>query len=447
MSSVAIIYDHLARPETTGVYCLRALAELARVEQFHPSQLAEIRLTGYDVNLFVDDGFAYPLPDDLRPQVYWAIDTHIDLHRQCQRAAVSDFVFAAQQNGAEQLTRSLGRRVEWLPLACDPVIHARQVVPKSFNVSFVGNLIGSERVRLVQLLQSRFTDVHVGRHYFEQMAAVYSASRLVFNRSVVDDINMRVFEALCSGSLLVTNDLAANGQDELFQDAKHLVTYGGDEELLDKIRFYLKNEASREQIAAAGRQEVLEKHTYRHRMERVLDSVRRGGPSRRWCPAHPPRRIEPLPVPLGQDPHYFEFSRPEILALVPEDARSILDVGCGAGQLGRALKARQDCSVYGVEMNEAAANRARTCLDRVWTGDIESIELDLPLESLDVIVCGDVLEHLREPRDVLKRLSRYLKPDGRLIASVPNVAHHTVIRGLLADAVNANAKGRALTPN
>jgi GT2 family glycosyltransferase/2-polyprenyl-3-methyl-5-hydroxy-6-metoxy-1,4-benzoquinol methylase len=223
-----------------------------------------------------------------------------------------------------------------------------------------------------------------------------------------------------------------NGQDELFQEAKHLVTYGGDEELLDKIRFYLNNETSRERIAAAGRQEVLEKHTYRHRMERVLDAVRRGGPSRRWCPAHPPRRIEPIPVPLGQDPHYFEFSRPEILALVPKGARSILDVGCGAGQLGRAIKARQDCTVFGVEINEAVANRARTCLDRVWTGDIESIELDLTAESLDVIVCGDVLEHLTEPRDVLKRLSRYLKPDGRLIASVPNVAHHTVIRGLLA---------------
>jgi hypothetical protein len=74
--SVAIIYDHLARPETTGVYCLRALAELARVEQFHPSQLSEIRRSGFDLYLFVDDGFAYPLPGDLRPRTYWAIDTH-----------------------------------------------------------------------------------------------------------------------------------------------------------------------------------------------------------------------------------------------------------------------------------------------------------------------------------------------------------------------------------
>ena len=57
------------------------------------------------------------------------------------------------------------------------------------------------------------------------MARVYSASRVVFNRSIRNDVNMRVFEALACGSLLVTNDLAENGQDELFQDRVHLATY------------------------------------------------------------------------------------------------------------------------------------------------------------------------------------------------------------------------------
>ena len=314
MPTVAVIFDHLARPETTGVYCLRAFAELARVEQFHPSQLSEIRRRGYDLYLFVDDGFGYPLPDDLRPQAYWAIDTHIDFDRERERAAGADFVFAAQKNGAEQLSKSLGRDVEWLPLACDPVIHARQEVPQSYDLSFVGNLIGQERMRLVQLLKARFPSIHVGRHYFEEMAAVYTASRLVFNRSVADDVNMRVFEALCSGSLLVTNDLATNGQEELFKTARHLITYGDDEELLDKIRFYLKNEAARERIAAAGQQEVIAKHTYRHRMERILAAAwgRLRGQAH-FCSADS-AKMSQSPV-LGHDPHYFEFSRPEILAL------------------------------------------------------------------------------------------------------------------------------------
>ena len=96
MPTVAVIFDHLTRPETTGVYCLRALAELARVEQFHPSQLSEIPRRGDDLYLFVDDGFGYPLPHDLRPQAYWAIDTHIDFDRECQRAA-GRFCMGARQ--------------------------------------------------------------------------------------------------------------------------------------------------------------------------------------------------------------------------------------------------------------------------------------------------------------------------------------------------------------
>ena len=102
------------------------------------------------------------------------------------------------------------------------------------------------------------------------MARIYSASRIVFNRSIRNDVNMRVFEALACGSLLVTNDLADNGQDELFQDGVHLATYRDPEELLEKVAYYLAHEEEREPIAAAGRAEALARHTYRHRMERLL---------------------------------------------------------------------------------------------------------------------------------------------------------------------------------
>ena len=116
-------------------------------------------------------------------------------------------------------------------------------------------------------------------------------------------------------------------------------------------------------------------------------------------------------------------------------------MGCGAGLLGRSLKQRQPCTVYGVEINGAAAKKAETWLDRVWVGDIEWIDLDLSPQSLDVIVCGDVLEHFRDPRAALRCLSRYLKSDGRLIASIPNVAHHSVLRGLLAGNWNYEPAG------
>ncbi len=105
------------------------------------------------------------------------------------------------------------------------------------------------------------------------MARTYSAARTVFNRSIKNDVNMRVFEALAAGSLLVTNDLSNNGQAELFRDGVHLAAYRESDDLLDKIAFYLDRESLREKIAAAGRAEVLEKHTYFHRMERLLQEA------------------------------------------------------------------------------------------------------------------------------------------------------------------------------
>ena len=123
------------------------------------------------------------------------------------------------------------------------------------------------------LLQKQFPRSFVGQRFFEEMARTYSAAHLTFNRSIRNDVNMRVFEALSCGSLLVTNDLRDNGQGELFQDGKHLVAYREPEELLEKVRFYLNHPAERERIALAGMVEVQARHTYRHRMERLLQTV------------------------------------------------------------------------------------------------------------------------------------------------------------------------------
>lgn len=82
-------------------------------------------------------------------------------------------------------------------------------------------------------------------------------------------------------------------------------------------------------------------------------------------------------------------------------------------------------------MNEGAVRAARGRLDEVLTGDVEQLEPAFEPSSFDVVICGNVLEHLREPGRLLRRLHGWLKPDGRLIASIPNVRHHSVVRALL----------------
>src|SRR6266478_5323073 len=237
---VAVIFDNTLRPDTTGVYCRRALGQLVEVEHFLPTELGRLSRERFDLYLAIDDGLSYPVPAGLHPSAYWAIDTHLEFERELRRAQAADYVFAAQRDGAEQLRRHGIASAAWLPLACDPEIHGRQEVPAQFDVSFVGNVFAGPREELLRLIQEKFPKTFVGRRFFSEMARTYSESRIVFNRSLRNDVNMRVFEALASGSLLLTNDLRDNGQDELFRDGVHLATYRDAPELLDKIDFYLR---------------------------------------------------------------------------------------------------------------------------------------------------------------------------------------------------------------
>jgi len=431
---VALIYDDRARPETTGVYCLRALGRLVAVEHFLPDELERVPRDGFDLYLNIDDGFPYDLPSDLRPSAWWAIDTHLNFAAYLEKAPLFDLVFAAQRDGADALRRAGISSAAWLPLACDPEIHARHDVAKRYDLAFVGNLFPGPRADLLNLLRRKYPNSFVGQCYFEEMARTYSEARTVFNRGIKNDVNMRVFEALASGSLLITNDLSENGQAELFRDGVHLATYRDHMDLLDKLAFYLGREAIREKIAAAGCAEAMARHTYGHRMEQIIRAAEEllsrtvVGPSTSGTRgiSHSAEHAS-----AAHDPFYFGHTRPEVLALVPPTARRVLDIGCGAGRLGEAIKTRQQAEVAGIELDEAAAAVARLRLDHVIVGDIEQVAPDFPSGSFDAIVCADVLEHLREPDGLLRKARSWLAPDGRLVASIPNVRHNSVVRSLL----------------
>jgi SAM-dependent methyltransferase len=133
------------------------------------------------------------------------------------------------------------------------------------------------------------------------------------------------------------------------------------------------------------------------------------------------------------DDTYFEHTRPELRALVPPTARRVLDVGCGAGALGAALKTdRPDVTVVGLEAFPDAAERAGARLDEVLCLDLDGLT-GLPggTEPFDAMIFGDVLEHLRDPEGALRALLASLAPDGVCIFSVPNVRHWSVLYPLL----------------
>lgn len=128
---------------------------------------------------------------------------------------------------------------------------------------------------------------------------------------------------------------------------------------------------------------------------------------------------------------YYSNARPEILQLVPISASRILDVGCGAGVLGKSIKSRQAAEVHGVELMSDAASKAGNCLDRVWNLPIESALPELADGYYDCIVAADVLEHVIDPWNTLIGLKEKLAPDGKIVVSLPNVQNWGVVSCLL----------------
>lgn len=121
--------------------------------------------------------------------------------------------------------------------------------------------------------------------------------------------------------------------------------------------------------------------------------------------------------------------REDLQALVPPEANSVLDIGCATGQFGKSLKyARPGLHVCGIELNPQVAREAERVLDRVIAKPVQEVSFD---RKYDCIVCGELLEHLASPLELLKRLRPVIAPGGCLIASSPCVTHWSVIRDLL----------------
>lgn len=108
----------------------------------------------------------------------------------------------------------------------------------------------------------------------------------------------------------------------------------------------------------------------------------------------------------------------------------VLDLGCANGNFSSELK-KKDCVVHGVEISDVMAKNARKVLDKVIVGNIESMSINLPKKSYDVILLMDVLEHLFDPKQTLVKASPFLKERGKVIVSIPNVANWEVRKELL----------------
>ena len=269
---------------TTANYLVKALDRLGHnticIGPGHLMDLATLWADYWrtDALIWIEAGGG--LPEWLEPimvegkvKAAWFIDSHSQ--HEWHRIAAHDFdhLFVAQRAYVDQFDRP----VTWLPVACDPEIHTPpEGIEPEHDVVFCGHTypgspLYERRRRLLDMLGERYDlGVYEGA-YLRDMAIAHAKGRVVFNVSTCGDLNMRVFEGLCSGRPLVTDWVPGAGLDTLFEPYKHLMLYEDAEQLPYTIDALLSDAGMRESIGTVGRAEVLARHTYRHRAQQMLE--------------------------------------------------------------------------------------------------------------------------------------------------------------------------------
>jgi hypothetical protein len=225
--------------------------------------------------LFFGDQSCFPMItglEDLRiPVVAYLIDTHLHYPWHRYFSAMFDHVFVAQYDCSRSIAE-YNPACEWMPLF-SRLGDIRQGLQKEYDITFVGTVDpkkNSDRVKFLNSFSEKLALNIFSGEYVER----FNKSKIILNQSVANDINFRVFEAMASGSLLLTDDVG-NGLGHLFEDGRHLVTYekGDVDDAAKKARYYLDNTVEREKIAEEGHRLIVNRHTLEFRIQQLLEKM------------------------------------------------------------------------------------------------------------------------------------------------------------------------------
>ncbi len=277
-------YQKDPRAEASAKAFFEKYGDQFEIDHIYPT--GDLSMFGtYDLNIHVDwgeDGLTGVLPytplETPHPSAYWCSDSHINnglpgdsYPYRLSVAKKSDIVFCAQKRAVEEMKQDGVSNPIWLPHAVEPLAYPKQEkFTKNFDVCFIGHVNSRNREDAIDKLFSSFPNFDYGQALFEKAAERYGNSKICFNIAMTDDVNMRNFEVMATGSFLMTSYLP-DFEDLGLVDGKHLVLYKNMDECIEKTKYYLAHDDEREKIAQAGYEEVMAKHTIQHRVDVILN--------------------------------------------------------------------------------------------------------------------------------------------------------------------------------
>jgi len=207
------------------------------------------------------------------PTMAFSIDQYMNPWHQPFSAGF-DVVFVAQRDYLDMFAHEYPRPAVWLPLFCNPAIVSEDAQHRDIPVSFVGTLdppFNPARKPLLEEFKRMAPLVAVSGRF----EPVYSRSRLVLNQSAAGELNFRIFEAMCCGATVLTEDVG-NGMSDLFTPGVDVLLYPrGDAKRAAAIAQEALARLDLETVARAGQKKVLRAHSVTARAKTILSWAER----------------------------------------------------------------------------------------------------------------------------------------------------------------------------
>ncbi len=245
------------------------LAAVCAQRQFRP-----------DLALFIEGGTMSLFPRGLEsldcPTAWYGIDTHMNYAGHARLARLFDVSFICHRQFVESIAQDAGRPTHWLPVAC-----ARELLPtpgeaRPVDVAFVGGLdarMFPKRARILEIARQVARTTEFGAASPAEMMQRYARAKIVVNCSVNNDLNMRYFEAMGAGAVLLTDPVVGGGAEELFEAGRHYLVYRSEDEFIAQMKSVLASPEVVRAIGTAARREIEARHTYDHRVQALVAAL------------------------------------------------------------------------------------------------------------------------------------------------------------------------------
>lgn len=213
------------------------------------------------------------------PTACFQVDTYAYTNRRIAWSMLFDHVFALHPGYDVEFRKAGHPGAHFLPHAVDAELFADKELARGFDVGWVGQVHGPiyrRRETVLPMLSESFRmNAFARRFSLEEMAKVYCRSKVVVNIGRDDfpqDANLRTFEAMAAGALLITS-LPSELTQIGFEEGVHFIGYREVQEIKPLVCRYLGEDSGRRHIADAARAKVLREHTYDQRVESLLEKV------------------------------------------------------------------------------------------------------------------------------------------------------------------------------